>query len=95
MPDQDPSIGAPYPAGPTYNPMTHFLQPKISGYRQLTDGDVKLINEIKALGGECQKLIERAVNQHGADGRWAAIAATDLQTGIMALVRSIAKPSGF
>jgi hypothetical protein len=32
---------------------------------------------------------------HGVDLRWLSIARTDLQKGIMAAVRAIAKPGGF
>lgn len=31
----------------------------------------------------------------GLDGRWISIGATDLQTGLMALTRSVAQPTTF
>jgi hypothetical protein len=31
----------------------------------------------------------------GIDQRWASIGATDLQTGLMALVRAVAQPTSF
>jgi flagellar biosynthesis regulator FlaF len=68
---------------------------KIKGYRDLSQDEIDLMNAIKDTGEQIGKLID-AVNQWpDTDKRWSAIAKTDLQTGIMALVRSIARPTTF
>lgn len=76
----------------------------IGGYRDLSEGEIDLVNRIKEVGQEVGDLlgeIEKAVPldaggfPRGADGRWLAIAQTHLQQGFMALVRAVAKPEGF
>jgi hypothetical protein len=61
------AIGQPAPVGddstaglggPTFNPDTHFAQPKITGYRQLSTNEVKLMNAIKAQGEMLQALVD-------------------------------------
>lgn len=74
---------------------------KIKGYRDLSQEEIDLMNEIKGKGEELQKLINKlaatnaATGGHAIDMRWVGIGETDLQTGIMALVRSVAKPESF
>ena len=78
--------------------MEHFKQPKITGYRQLSEQDALLINEIKDLANKTGVMIEslEAAGKEGPyDQRWVAIAKTQLQQGYMALVRAVAKPTGF
>lgn len=75
-------------------------QPEITGYRILTDTEIALMNEAKALGEQLGAFVAklRATTHDGTptiDPRWISIGATDLQTGIMALVRAIAKPTTF
>lgn len=43
--------------------MDTFIQPKVTGYRQLNETEAKLMNEIKAKGVELQSLIAQ-VNGH-------------------------------
>lgn len=100
---------------------------KITGYRDLTQQEIDLMNRIKAKGAEMLELHALLVAQikqrrealeftisgdsayHGyivddakfeleefnraEPERWAAIGKTDIQTGIMALVRAVAKPT--
>lgn len=91
---------------------------KISGYRELSEREVVLMNKIKAQGNELNNLIEEVkVHIHNQmvaadtndaidDGeierlrdaepyRWAAIACTDIQQGLMALTRAVAQPTNF
>jgi hypothetical protein len=75
--------------------METFVQPKITGYRQLNEAEAALMNEIKALGVELGELVDKLRKTEGIDHRWASIGATDLQTGLMALTRSVAKPTTF
>lgn len=107
---------------------------KIKGYRDLSQEEVDLMNEVKELGAKLiekqAELVEhlnrckRRLHAQAFGGvnapvdlpvdpadysdahkeyvrfneaeplRWAAIGKTDIQTGIMALVRAIAQPGG-
>lgn len=97
---------------------------KITGYRELSQQEIDLMNRIKAKGIELLSLHSQLVDLlklqelskinamdqaaagkdsyeakaefnrfHSAEPfRWAAIGKTDIQTGIMALVRAVAQP---
>ena len=99
---------------------------KITGYRELSQAEIDLMNRIKAKGAELLELQaelvcllgrknddnSKAVRLADSDElrksaqaelyrfgaaepfRWAAIGKTDIQTGIMALVRAVAQPAG-
>lgn len=67
----------------------------ITGYRELSGEDRKLIVEGKMLGKQLGEFIERLRSMPGIDHRWLNIAQTDIQTGLMALTRSIARPDSF
>lgn len=75
--------------------MKTFIQPKITGYRQLSEADADLMNEIKSKGVELGDLVEKLRSIDSIDQRWVSIGATDLQTGLMALVRAVAQPTSF
>ena len=94
---------------------------KIKGYRDLSQEEIDLMNEIKAIGPQVQAVIEKAqkhiatqryncrcdANMQVLDveedrrldaatpERFAAMAKTDFQTGLMYLVRSVAQPTTF
>lgn len=79
---------------------------KIKGYRDLSQAEIDLMNEIKTEGESLKELIAKVeenqrvtTETHGtgdAEGyRWSAIAKTQLQQGLMALTRAVAKPEGF
>lgn len=68
---------------------------KITGYRDLTQEEIDLMNRSKALASEVGDFIEYLSKTGYEDKRWLAIAKTDLQKGFMSLTRSIAKPSTF
>lgn len=88
--------------------METFIQPKITGYRQLTEEEVTLMNEGKALAEKCGAYITKLRSHIPAgdepsdhkpgdtlDQRWISIGATDLQRGFMAVIRGIAQPTTF
>ena len=75
--------------------METFIQPKITGYRQLTEAEAALMNEIKARGVELGDLVAKLRTTTGLDQRWVSVGATDLQTGLMALTRGVAQPTTF
>lgn len=76
---------------------------KIAGYRELTEAEIALMNEIKALGVQMEALVVKlqspentdSVQPRGETLRWISIGQTHLQQGLMALTRSVAKPLFF
>ena len=68
---------------------------KIKGYRELSQDEVDLMNEIKTKGVELGELVDKLRETDSLDQRWVSIGAVDLQTGLMALTRSVAKPEFF
>lgn len=95
---------------------------KISGYRELSQAEIDLMNRIKKAGDELLALAEEliltldaavkakldaALDQAEESAevgeynrfcdaephRWARIGKTDIQTGVMALVRAVAQPT--
>lgn len=83
----------------------------IIGYRDLSKEEIDLMNKIKVKGQEMAALVEEvhklameatlssslanAGSDIGQPLRWVSIAQTDLQTGIMALTRAVARPTTF
>ena len=67
----------------------------IKGYRDLSAEEIAAMNEVKALGEQVGALVAKLRGQPGLDQRWVSVGATDLQTGFMALVRSVAQPTTF
>ena len=63
---------------------------QIKGYRDLSQEEIDLMNEVKAKGVELGELVDKLMNTDGLDKRWVAIGKTHLQQGCMALVRGIA-----
>lgn len=76
---------------------------KIKGYRDLSQEEIDLMNEVKDWAKDIGNLLERLGDsklssfsgRSTVDQRWLAIAKTDLQKGFMSLVRSVAKPESF
>lgn len=101
---------------------------KIKGYRELSEEEIALMNEIKTMGPHIQDMIEKVQGyltrqsagtpmitaplrdvegnvrpenverfrlNNAEPGRWASIAKTHFQEGLMALTRSVAQPDFF
>lgn len=68
---------------------------KISGYRELTEHEIALMNQIKKHGEALDDLVKQLRTTTGLDQRWVSIGATDLQKGLMALTRGVAQPTTF
>jgi len=68
---------------------------QIKGYRELNQAEIDAMNEIKAKGVELGELVNNLRNNEEFDQRWVNIGATDFQTGLMALTRSVARPTFF
>lgn len=67
----------------------------ITGYRQLSTEEQELINELKATGNALGLTLDALWAMPDTDKRWLAIGRTHMQEGLMAVVRSIARPTGF
>ena len=84
---------------------------KIKGYRELSQAEIDLMNEGKALAEQCGAYIAKLRTHTGLasydaagneartdlvlDQRWISIGATGLQRGFMAVIRGIAQPTTF
>lgn len=81
---------------------------KLTGYRELTQQEIDLINKIKATGSVLESLIEeihthlriQVVESDDSDitlepFQWADMGKQNLQTGLMFLTRSVAQPTNF
>ena len=68
---------------------------QIKGYRELNAEEIALMNEIKSKGAELGELVAKLRAVPDLDQRWISIGATDLQTGLMALTRGVARPTFF
>lgn len=80
---------------------TEDTETVIEGYRPLTQREIETINDAEALGNQLGAFIDKLARPGEGDmlpdidPRWLATARTDLQKGMMSLVRAIAKPEGF
>lgn len=75
---------------------------RVKGYRELNLAEIELMNKIKSKGEELGSLCDILMGMSNVDAeegstdkRWVSIGKTHLQEGIMALVRSVAKPTTF
>lgn len=92
---------------------------KITGYRELSQQEIDLMNEVKALGPVIEAVLQKVqdhINQQTIEsynlqdkgnpaeserlqlatpGRFASLAKTDFQTGLMYLTRAVAQPTFF
>jgi hypothetical protein len=68
---------------------------QIKGYRELNETEIAYMNQIKELGVTLGKVVDAMEKIPDVDFRWLAIGRTDLQTGLMALTRAVAKPTFF
>jgi hypothetical protein len=68
---------------------------QIKGYRDLTQHEIDTMNKVKEAAAEVGDIVAALRLVPELDQRWVSIGATDLQTGFMALIRAIAKPTTF
>ena len=73
---------------------------KISGYRELSQDEINLMNEIKAKGRELNQLVCRVAllpvceTSAGMEReRWVEYAGMNIETGVMQLIRAVALPT--
>ncbi len=77
----------------------------IKGYRDLTQEEIDLMNKIKGIGTEIEKIIEEVEQTNLVVGSnteldaepsmWTHQAKINLKIGLMALTRAVAKPTSF
>lgn len=68
---------------------------KIKGYRDLTQEEIDLMNEVKTKGAELGVLIEKLDNMDEIDKEWLSSGRLLVQQGLMAVTRSITRPDFF
>jgi hypothetical protein len=69
---------------------------KITGYRELTQDEIDLMNRIKDVGRiELEPLVAALRANPDLDQRWVSIGVTHMQEGLMALTRGVARPEFF
>ncbi len=68
---------------------------KIKEYRDLSQQEIDLMNEGKALAEQAGLYIDKLQALDSTDKRWVATGKTDLQKGFMSAIRSIAQPTTF
>lgn len=66
---------------------------KIAGYRELTEAEIELMNEAKALEAAFNRLIDKLRGTADIDQRQVSIAQTDGESAFTRAVRSIARPT--
>lgn len=67
---------------------------KISGYRDLTQEDIDLMNEVKRQERDMLTAFAAFEQDDRFNKRSLALARTNLQTGYMWLIRALARPNG-
>lgn len=68
---------------------------EIKGYRELSQQEIDLMNEGKALAEQCGVFIEKLADIESTDKRSVSLGKTNLQQGFMWAIRSVAKPTTF
>ena len=68
---------------------------KIKGYRDLTQEEIDLMNEVKEKGAELGALIEKLDGIFEIDKNWLVVGKLNVQQGLMAITRAITKPDFF
>lgn len=68
---------------------------KITGYRDLSQKEIDLMNGLKALGNQIGGMLDEMAKDASLDQRSVAIAKTQIQTGMMFAIRSVAQPTTF
>lgn len=66
---------------------------KISGYRDLSQEEIDLMNKMKTLEAEVGNVLTALPKDDSGANRWAAIARTHLETGFMFAIKAVARPT--
>ncbi len=68
---------------------------KITGYRDLSQEEIDLMNQGKALAAQCGDFILKLEQLDATDKRSVALGKTNLQQGFMWAIRGVAQPTTF
>ena len=68
---------------------------KITGYRDLSQEEIDLMNEGKELAEKCGDFIAKLETMESTDKRNVALGKTNLQQGFMWAIRGVAQPTTF
>lgn len=68
---------------------------KITGYRDLSQEEIDLMNRIKALGNQIGELIDELLASPTVDHSNVEVAKVLIQTGMMSAIRAVARPTTF
>ena len=68
---------------------------KITGYRDLSQEEIDLMNEGKELAEQCGNFLEKLAALKESDKRAVALGKTYMQTGFMWAIRGVARPTTF
>jgi len=68
---------------------------KITGYRDLSQEEIDLMNAGKALAEQCGAYLEQLMAIESIDKRAVALGRTNLQQGFMWAIRAVAQPTTF
>ena len=68
---------------------------QIKGYRDLSQEEINLMNEGKALAEQCGAFIAKLEANESTDKRNVALGKTNLQQGFMWAIRGVAQPTTF
>lgn len=68
---------------------------KIKGYRDLSQEEIDLMNEGKALAEQCGAFIDKLMATESTDKRNVSLGKTNLQQGFMWAIRGVAQPTTF
>lgn len=69
---------------------------QIKGYRDLSQDEIDLMNELKAEEEKVAELYRKVADLTPGDnaaGRWASIGRTEIETGFMFLLKAVARPT--
>jgi len=68
---------------------------KITGYRDLSEDEMRMVNAVKAHGVAFELLVNELKGYATLDQRWISIGVTQIQQGLMAVTRGITRPTSF
>lgn len=68
---------------------------KITGYRDLSQEEIDLMNEGKELAEKCGEFIAKLEATDSTDKRSVALGKTNMQQGFMWAIRGVAQPTTF
>lgn len=68
-------------------------QNQISGYRQLSEKEVNMINQVKAFSQKFDFMIKHIKEDPEVDQIWLEAGLIDVKKGLMCVTRAIARPT--